>query len=367
MKVLRICAVALLVACGSGETGLTDPPSSGNPPPATPTLTTLEILLNNTQVEEQKTTTATVRGRDQNGALIQTGFVAWASNAPAIATVYAGEITAHAPGQALITAAAGSVSTSITITVTARPAPELHSVVVTLTNSSIMERKTTTAIIKGTDQYGQPFTINAATWTSIDPLIATVNSSGIVTGITPGATQIIGSANGRTASATINVTPFAILNGVSLVGSQTPAGTYRSINSVSASCYWSRLSNLTGSNNIIANNLGGGPRYVTIDPTDVAFESSGCAPWTAVSGPLRDNPGLGFSEGMYMVGADVTPGTWQSTNPNGNCYWARLSGFGGGSEVIANHYGEGIALVQILSTDVGFETTSGCGTWVRIG
>jgi hypothetical protein len=42
-----------------------------------------------------------------------------------------------------------------------------------------------------------------------------------------------------------------------------------------------RLSGFGGTfDEIIANDFGSGPRMVTISPTDVGFESSGCGPWT---------------------------------------------------------------------------------------
>jgi len=68
-------------------------------------------------------------------------------------------------------------------------------------------------------------------------------------------------------------------DGVSLVGVDVQPGTYRTD---SGSCYWARLSGTSGElDDIIAN--GNGATVVTIDPTDVAFESRDCAPWTQVA------------------------------------------------------------------------------------
>jgi hypothetical protein len=46
-------------------------------------------------------------------------------------------------------------------------------------------------------------------------------------------------------------------------------------------CYWERLSGLSGTlDDVIANDLPQGPAVVEIDPADVAFNSSGCGEWT---------------------------------------------------------------------------------------
>jgi hypothetical protein len=60
---------------------------------------------------------------------------------------------------------------------------------------------------------------------------------------------------------------------------------------------------------------------------------------------------------------DIAPGTYEVTVPDGgSCYWARLSGFGGG-EIIENGITTvGPAIVTIAPTDAGFHS-SRCGAW----
>ena len=68
-------------------------------------------------------------------------------------------------------------------------------------------------------------------------------------------------------------------SGMYLVGSDIQPGTYRS--GGGDFCYWERLSGTGGSfSEIIANDISDGPSIVTISPTDVAFDSSGCGTWT---------------------------------------------------------------------------------------
>jgi len=63
-----------------------------------------------------------------------------------------------------------------------------------------------------------------------------------------------------------------------LVGVDVQPGTYKSD---SDDCYFARLSGTSNTlDDIIAN--GNGATIVTIDPSDNAFESRRCAPWTQV-------------------------------------------------------------------------------------
>lgn len=78
-----------------------------------------------------------------------------------------------------------------------------------------------------------------------------------------------------------------------------------------------------------------------------------------------------FGDGVWLVGADIAPGTYRSLVPasSRNCYWARLSGAAGDfDDILANsNVDSGAqALVTIADGDVAFET-AGCGTWEPAG
>ena len=77
-------------------------------------------------------------------------------------------------------------------------------------------------------------------------------------------------------------------------------------------------------------------------------------------------PATSFGDGIWVVGRDIQPGTYQTLNLGDFCSWSRLSGFGGTfEEVIAIEIPSGRAIVEILASDAGFET-KGCGVWERI-
>ena len=60
--------------------------------------------------------------------------------------------------------------------------------------------------------------------------------------------------------------------GTYLVGTDIRPGFYRGEADSENTCYWARLSNLTGSNNILANEIFANQTYVEILSDDVAFE-----------------------------------------------------------------------------------------------
>ena len=113
---------------------------------------------------------------------------------------------------------------------------------------------------------------------------------------------------------------------------------------------------------VIANDNTSNPAIVDIGAGDKGFESSRCAPWTQDMSAITSDPNAPFDDGTYLVGTDISAGTWRAANPS-DCYWARLSNFGGSTNsVIANNNGVGI--VTISGDDVGFQS-SRCGGWTK--
>jgi hypothetical protein len=75
--------------------------------------------------------------------------------------------------------------------------------------------------------------------------------------------------------------------------------------------------------------------------------------------------GHAFSDGSYVVGTDIQPGTYRASG-GGSCYWERLSGFSGNfGDLIANGIGVNQPIVTIQPTDKGF-TSERCGTWTPV-
>lgn len=157
------------------------------------------------------------------------------------------------------------------------------------------------------------------------------------------------------------------LDGTYIVGTDVPPGTFRTLITDDL-CYWERLAGFSGTfEDIIANGIAdGGPEIVTIVSSDVGFSSSRCGAWSNVLAPVK-SPDEPFGEGTFQVGAEVAPGTWRSSDETADsCYWERLSGFSGEfADIEANGISDGIAIVTVVASDVGFRS-SRCGTWSRI-
>jgi hypothetical protein len=172
------------------------------------------------------------------------------------------------------------------------------------------------------------------------------------------------------ATAATNVTSrplprAAFGDGTNLVPDDVAPGTYRTV-AYTEECYWVRLSGFEGGlEDWVSSGIGPGYHVVTIGPTDDGFDSHECGAWTADLGPVTRTT-QEFGEGTYIVGTDLEPGTWTAESGD-NCYWARLSGFGGTeAEIIQQGLAaEGVRpTVTITDTDSGF-SSNGCGTWLR--
>jgi len=70
------------------------------------------------------------------------------------------------------------------------------------------------------------------------------------------------------------------------------------------------------------------------------------------------------TNGTYVVGSDIEPGTYRTSGGTG-CYWARLKSLDTG-DVIDNNVSDGPQVVRILPSDTAFMTRD-CGTWQKSG
>lgn len=160
---------------------------------------------------------------------------------------------------------------------------------------------------------------------------------------------------------------FTFGNGTWRVGTDIPAGTYRSAAS-SAGCYAARLNGFGGTlGDIIANEFTYDRAIVTIASTDVGFESSSCGLWTNNLAPTTSSPTASFAGGYFLVGSEVAPGLWRNSTSADGCYWERLTGFGWTlDDIITNEFSYDQQTVSISAGDLGFNN-SGCGTWTYLG
>ena len=136
-----------------------------------------------------------------------TGSVVWSSTASNIASVDAtGLATGVASGSASITATSGTVSGSASLTVTAA---KLTSIDISPDGDSIPVGGQDQLLVTGTYSDGTTQTITNATWSSSDTTLATVDSTGLVTGVANSngnAVTITAQAGGFSNTTTIFIT-----------------------------------------------------------------------------------------------------------------------------------------------------------------
>ena len=84
-----------------------------------------------------------------------------------------------------------------------------------------------------------------------------------------------------------------------------------------------------------------------------------------------------FTDGVWLIGEEIAPGTYRSEPPSSGCYWARFAEFSDLNRLDARSSAatdsgvwsagirQRVEIVWIRDTDAAFETV-GCGTWRRL-
>jgi len=150
--------------------------------------------------------TATLR--DAAGNTLTGRTVNWSSSNTARATVNSsGRVTGIAQGSVTITATGEGRTSSASITVT--PAP-VASVALSPTSGSVAVGGTLQLSATPLDAAGNELVGRTVTWSSSNTARATVNTSGLVTGVSTGAVTIRATSEGRTASASLTVSQASV-------------------------------------------------------------------------------------------------------------------------------------------------------------
>ena len=156
-----------------------------------------------------KTQQFTVVTRDAQGNALIGRTVTWIEGAPTVATVtQTGLVTAVGPGSAIVFAASEGISTSVSVTVTTIGVAR---VVVQPAAGSINQGQTVQLTATAIDNSGQNIPGKVATWTSSNDAVASISSTGRVTGISPGQVTLTATIDGVVGTATLAVaqTPVA--------------------------------------------------------------------------------------------------------------------------------------------------------------
>jgi len=162
-----------------------------------------------------QTVQLTATPKDANGNTLSGRTIAWASSNPAAATVNtSGRVTGVAAGTATITATSEGKSGTAAITVTAPPLPApVASVAVSPASASVPAGQAVQLSAVTKDSAGTVLTGRALTWASSNGGIASVNGSGLVTGVAVGAATITATSEGKSGTAALTVTALPPVTG----------------------------------------------------------------------------------------------------------------------------------------------------------
>jgi hypothetical protein len=196
---LSLLSCAALFACSAME----DPAASTSTPrslarwvlvsPAAPTIAPGQTLALDVEMQDAS-------GRDISGQP-----EAWSTSDSSIATVdNTGIVTAHALGSAKIYIASGSQSAYADVSVSNAP-PVPHWVTVTPGTVQISVRSTVALFASVTDAGGHVVANIPVTWTSANPALATVDTSGDITGVAPGSVNIVAHVGTNQATTQVHV------------------------------------------------------------------------------------------------------------------------------------------------------------------
>ena len=200
------------VAAGSATITATSEGKSGT---ASATVTpvpvaSVSVSPQTASVTVGQTTQLTATARDANNNVLTGRAVTWSSSNTGIATVSSsGVVTGVAAGSATITATSEGKSGTASLTITALPAP-VASVSVSPATPSITVGQTVQLTATAYDASNNVLTGRVVTWSSSNTGIATVSSSGLVTGVATGSATITATSEGKNGTASVTVTPVPV-------------------------------------------------------------------------------------------------------------------------------------------------------------
>lgn len=199
MRMFLLLGVLLAAACGgSGDDGTT-------PPPAGPRVYRISLQPPTATLEVGGQVPLTAVAYDSNNVAL-TLPIAFTSADPAVATVSGTGVIVgvSAGGPVTITAAAGGLTATTRVTVTP---PVVARVRITPDTLTLQQDGTGTFTVRLEAGDGSQLTGRTVTWVALNPIIATVSQTGLVTPVNIGATPIVATSEGQADTAIALIAP----------------------------------------------------------------------------------------------------------------------------------------------------------------
>ncbi len=166
---------------------------------------TVTVSPASASVTAGQTVQLTATPKDANGNTLTGRTINWTSSNTSVATVSSsGLVSGVVAGSATITATAEGKSGTSAITVTAVTVP-VATVTVSPASASVPAGQTAQLTATPKDASGNPLTGRTITWASSNTSVATVSSSGLVSGVTTGSATITATSETKSGTSAITV------------------------------------------------------------------------------------------------------------------------------------------------------------------
>jgi trimeric autotransporter adhesin len=200
-RIGRTLATAVVVAWSGWS-------CSSTAPDATPQVAAIVVTPSTSTLALNAQLPLQAQVQDGSGTIVPDASVTWTVRDPNIVSVSAaGVVTGLAIGSTQVAANALGKSGIATITVTRTP---VASVVLLPNQASVAIGATFQLSASTLDAGGGTLTGRAIIWTTSNAAVATVNASGLVTGVAPGTTTITAASEGKTSTSTVTVSQGAV-------------------------------------------------------------------------------------------------------------------------------------------------------------
>jgi hypothetical protein len=169
---------------------------------ATPVVSSVSVTPATSSVYPGKTDALSATLKDAAGDILSGITVSWATSNSSVASVSSsGVVTGNAVGSATITASAGGQNGTAAVSVTT---PVVASVTVTPNTATMSPGETTQLAATARDASGSTLSVGIS-WTSTNASVASVSSSGLVTGNAVGSATITATSGGVNGTASVTV------------------------------------------------------------------------------------------------------------------------------------------------------------------
>ena len=198
-KLGLIALVPVFAVCSSDGSKIIETPPTAVATSVTVSPATMSLLVDGTQ-----TLAATVK--DQSGNVMSDQPIEWSTNSPGVAIVSSGGVvTGVGAGNATITATSSGKAGTASVGVSALPAV-VTTVAVTPATASVVAGANVALSATVKDAQGTVIAGQTVTWATSSASVATVNSNGLVTGVTAGTATITATSSGKSGTAAVTVT-----------------------------------------------------------------------------------------------------------------------------------------------------------------